>query len=125
MLGRSIVLALTTTSLAAGAVYTSDWIRVWGPDAGDAALTDMAIPHDKLRILGHSYADVASAINGVVIQQSYDGTNVSHTFAFSALALTNETWNVMVFNKHVRISYTNGAVAQTAFTLVARLVEEI
>ena len=125
MEGRSIVFALTTTSLAAGGVYTSNWIRVWGPDAGDAAITDMAIPHDKIRVLGHCYSDVASAANGAVVQQSYDGVNVAYSFAFSAVALTHETFNALVLSKHVRIAYTNGVVAQTVFTLVARLVEEV
>lgn len=121
---NSIPIAQTTALLGAAGVFTGPWVRVFGVDANDSGLLVAPTTHDKIRCIGHCYSDVISGVNGVAIQQSHDAATIDYQDTFTAAALTDETWNYVLYYKYVRLVYTNGAGAQAAFRLSGRLVEE-
>jgi len=63
------------------------------------------------------YSNVASATDGLEIQQSVDKTNWDFIDNFTIPAATGKTFSVQPTAKWLRIKYTNGAVAQTSFRL--------
>jgi hypothetical protein len=63
------------------------------------------------------FANVASATNGLSMQQSSDGTNWDITDTFTVPAATGKTYSVPRVAKFARVVYTNGAVAQASFRL--------
>lgn len=63
------------------------------------------------------FANQASATDGLSIQQSTDGTNWDFFDVYSIPASTGKTFTIPVQARYMRIVYTNGAVAQTAFRL--------
>ncbi len=102
-------IALTTTPLAANAVYTSTWFSAV--------------------YLGHlSYltnADVASAVNGVRLQESNDGVTPHFEQRQSTTAITIGGVNSFYArldsiprSRYVRIIYVNGAAVQNLFSLL-------
>lgn len=64
-------------------------------------------------------SDVASATNGLSMQQSSDGTNWDHIDAYTVAAATGKEFGVPVYGKHFRIVYTNGGTNQASFRLQA------
>jgi len=60
---------------------------------------------------------VASAVDGLQIQQSSDGTNWDHCDEFSIPATTGKNFSINPYAKWMRVVYTNGATGQTAFRL--------
>lgn len=63
------------------------------------------------------YADQASAADGLLIEQSSDGVNVDGNDVFSIPAITGKNFSINPYAKYLRVSYTNGTVAQTEFRL--------
>lgn len=63
------------------------------------------------------FADQASAIDGLQMQQSLNGTNWDISDVYSIPAATGRTFGVGASARFFRMVYTNGAVAQTAFRL--------
>jgi len=100
---QKVVIASTTTPLGAAGVYTSG--------AFDA------LNYGRVTLLVLS--NVASAADGVEIQQSIDGTNWDYSTQNSALAGVGRAVTVELVARWVRIRYTNGAAAQTTFRLAA------
>jgi hypothetical protein len=62
-------------------------------------------------------ADQDSATDGLVIRWSADGVNVTQTDEFSILANKGKVFTFSPANQYVSIEYTNGAVAQTLFSI--------
>ena len=62
-------------------------------------------------------SDVASAINGLSIEQSPDGVNWDSVDAYSIPANTGKLYAPQPALKYFRIVYTNGATAQAEFRL--------
>jgi len=62
-------------------------------------------------------SDVASATNGLSIQQSSDGTNWDHTDEYTINANSGKTFSVQAGASYFRIVYTNGSIAQSFFRL--------
>ena len=105
------VIASTTTAVNASIVYTSDWYD--------------AVNYGKITIL--SVSDVASAANGVEIQQSSDGVNADYHSPYAAAAMTIGgttryvlAAEVTLVARYVRVVYTNGSSNQSYFRLAAR-----
>lgn len=63
------------------------------------------------------YADVASATDGLSIQQSIDGTNWDFSDNYTITAGGNENYSVNPHARYLRVVYTNGGGAQSAFRL--------
>jgi hypothetical protein len=63
------------------------------------------------------FADVASATDGLSIQQSVNGTNWDNIDAYSIPAATGKTFGVQTTGQFLRVVYTNGATAQATFRL--------
>lgn len=63
------------------------------------------------------YSDVASATDGLSIQQSKDGTNWYWTDEYTVPAGSGKTYSIQPALPWMRIVYTNGAGAQTDFSL--------
>lgn len=63
------------------------------------------------------FADVASATDGLQMQQSSNGTNWDNIDFYTVPASTGKTFKADVSAKFFRIVYTNGGTAQTAFRL--------
>jgi hypothetical protein len=64
-----------------------------------------------------AYSDVASATNGLSMQQSSDGTNWDITDGYSVPAATGKTYGVGVSAKYFRLVYTNGGTGQASFRI--------
>lgn len=95
----------TSVALAAGGVFT-------GP-AED--ITEFA----DVRLL--VFADQPSAVDGLQLQQSTNGTNWDSVDAFTVPATTGRPFSIGASARFFRIVYTNGATAQTAFRLQTKL----
>lgn len=65
--------------------------------------------------------DQNSAINGLVIQWSADGTTIADTDVFSVYANLGTNYTPNPSFRYVRIVYTNGPVTQTRFNLMTIL----
>jgi hypothetical protein len=91
----------TATPLGANAVFTGTW-------------TD--ITNYNSIALGVR-TDQASANDGLVVQYSTDGITVHHTHLYNIVANQGIGFNLVGEFKYFRISYTNGAIAQTSFVL--------
>lgn len=63
------------------------------------------------------YSDVASATDGLAIEQSSDGTNWDHCDEFTIPAGSGKNFSINLYAHYFRIKYTNGASPQTAFRL--------
>jgi hypothetical protein len=64
----------------------------------------------------YAYSDQASAVNGLQIEQSIDGTNFDVVNSYSLLAATAIGVAVTpVVGQYLRASFTNGGVAQLTF----------
>ncbi|RLG44739.1 MAG: hypothetical protein DRN81_03815 [Thermoproteota archaeon] len=61
--------------------------------------------------------DVASATDGLSIQQSSDGTNWDHSDKYTVPAGGNKNYSINPFAKYVRVVYTNGGTIQGHFRL--------
>jgi len=91
----------TSTPLSAGATFT-----------GTSVLTN------GYGILYVSvYSDVASATDGLVIEQSTDGTNWDFDDTYTVPADTGKTFSIQPAGRYVRVKYTNGSSDQTQFRL--------
>ena len=67
------------------------------------------------------FADQASAADGLQIQQSSNGTNWDILDAYAVPASNGKTFSVATNAKFMRVVYTNGATAQTAFRLQVKI----
>ncbi len=63
------------------------------------------------------FTDVASATDGLSIQQSSDGTNWDHTDDYTVSAGSSKNYSLNPHSKWFRVVYTNGAAPQGAFRL--------
>ena len=95
----------TATPLGIGATFTGEWVDV----------TEYGI------IYVNTYSDVASATDGLSIQQSSDGTNADHDDVFTIGAGSAKNFAINPYAKYYRVVYTNGTVAQTTFRLQSKL----
>jgi hypothetical protein len=62
-------------------------------------------------------SNVASATDGLSIQQSNDGTNWDITDVYTVPAASGKTFGVQCTGRYLRVVYTNGAGAQASFRL--------
>lgn len=108
---------LTQTTLAAGAVFTSNWY--------DAEISGAQF------VIAYSYSDQASGVNGFQIQGCDDAVSVTglntpnanliRTYSqVTALAGAMTSLTAAIQNRFWRIVYTNGGAAQSTFVLNAR-----
>lgn len=90
------------TQLAEDAVFTGDSIDTLGYTIAQIAV----------------YSDQASAAGGLVVEVSSDETNwyVKHTFSYQNPSEEND-YPVTLTRRYLRVTYTNGVVAQTVFDL--------
>lgn len=63
------------------------------------------------------YSDVASATDGLVVEQSTDGTNWDFNDTYTVPADTGKTFSIQPAGRYIRVTYTNGGTDQTAFRL--------
>jgi hypothetical protein len=88
------------------------------PLAGGATFTGTS---EKTEGYGVIYvnvtANVASATDGLSIQQSSDGTNWDHTDDFTISAGATKNFSINAHSKYYRVVYTNGGSVQASFRL--------
>lgn len=91
----------TVTPLSANATYTgtSELINGYGI------------------IYVNIFADVASATDGLVIQQSSDGVNWDHDDKYTLPANTGKNYSINPYARYLRLIYTNGGTSQNYFRL--------
>lgn len=93
------------------------------PLPGDTGGSDHIYTGTALDILNcgiifvNVYTDVASATDGLSIQQSSDGTNWDHSDDYTIAAGATKNFSINPHAKYFRIVYTNGVGAQSAFRL--------
>ncbi len=95
----------TTSPLLANNTFTGAWVSVTS--------------YNEISVL--AFADQASAVNGLQIQFSTDGTNVDHIHSYSTVANVGKQVKVDDHALFYRIVFINGAVNQTAFRLQSLL----
>lgn len=91
----------STTPLSSGGVFTGTTI-----DILDYSIVNITV-----------FSDVASATDGLSIQQSCDGTNWDIADPYTIQANTGKTFSVQTVCQYFRVVYTNGDTDQTAFRL--------
>lgn len=91
----------TSTPLLSGAIWTGNWIDI----------TEWGI------VYVNTYSDVASATDGLAIQQSSNGSNADHTDEFTIGAGSAKNFAINPHAQYLRVVYTNGGSNQTAFRL--------
>lgn len=91
----------TATPLAIGGTFTGSWYN----------MLHFGIIYVSV------YSNVASAVDGLEIQQSTDGINADHSDKFTLDAATGKNFSINPHAKYMRIVYTNGAAAQSTFRL--------
>lgn len=99
-------------TLAGDAALATPVAGPWGGDATPAASDWVRRgPEDELVVSLTS--DQASATNGVVVEESDDGSNAAATLQASASADTAYSARVKLTRPLYRFSYTNGATPAT------------
>jgi len=63
------------------------------------------------------FSDVASATDGLEIEQSIDGTNWDHSDCYTVPANTGKNYSINPHAQYLRVKYTNGTTGQSAFRL--------
>lgn len=107
-----VSMGFSSTPLAGGASYIGDVISVLG----------------YTHISGFVYSNVASATNGLIIEQGYSANDFAtgsvnsslitrSLYGISAGDMDNNAFAVQIVAPFARIIYTNGASAQTTFRL--------
>jgi hypothetical protein len=91
----------TATPLGAGATFTGQWVDI----------TDYGI------VYINTYSDVASANDGLEVQQSSDGINADHNDIYSIDANSAKNFSINPHSQYLRVLYTNGGSNQSAFRL--------
>ena len=98
-----------TVSTLNSTADTLDPDEVFTGEAED--VTNVAIAYITVK------SDVASAIDGLSIQQSSDGVNWDHTDEFTISAGSGKTFSFQAAAQYFRIVYTNGSTIQSYFRL--------
>lgn len=62
-------------------------------------------------------SDQASAVDGLVIEWSANGVDVVQDDTFTIAANTGKVYTFSPANRYFRVSYTNGGIAQTSFSI--------
>jgi hypothetical protein len=91
----------TTTPLLAGGVFTGSSFEILNSGV----------------VFVNVYSDVASATDGLSIQQSSDATNWDHSDHFTIPAATGKNFAINPHARYIRVVYTNGGSAQSVFRL--------
>ena len=68
-----------------------------------------------------AYSDVASATDGLVIEQSTDGINAHFDDVFTVPAGIGKNFSINPHARFLRVRYINGLIAQTTFALQTKL----
>lgn len=63
------------------------------------------------------YSDVASAMDGLKIEQSTDGTNWDHCDEFTIPAAIGKNFSINPHAEYLRVQYVNGSTGQSEFRL--------
>jgi len=95
----------TNTTLGADETFTGDKI--------------LTLPYAVIVI--SVFSDVASATDGLKIEQSCDGTNWDHEDVFTIPAETGKTFSFQPTCQYLRVRYVNGSSAQGEFRLQTTL----
>ena len=99
--GEEITEGTSSTPLGGGLAFTGDAF-----DVTESSIVFVSV-----------YTDAASATDGLSIQQSSDGSNWYWTDEYTVPANSGKTYSIQPALPFMRIVYTNGAGAQTAFDL--------
>lgn len=99
--GEIDILNSTATPLTAGATFTGQWVDI----------TNYGI------VYVNTYSDVASATDGLEVQQSSDGVNADHDDVYSIDANSAKNFAINPYAQYLRVRYTNGGSNQSAFRL--------
>lgn len=106
--GRISVENSTTTTLAANGVFTGVPIDISG--------------YGKVTVT--AFSNVASATDGLVMQQSMDGVNWDLTDPYTSTAGVGRTYSVPKQGKYFRLVYTNGGTIQATNRIQTFLVTD-
>ena len=92
------------------------------PLAGNGTFTGTSVDILNYSIITVSViSNVASATNGLKIEQSMDGVNWDWDDVYTVPANTGKTFSVQPVAQYFRVRYVNGASAQTTFRLTTIL----
>lgn len=102
-LGNAIISSgnSTTTPLGIGAEFTGDWEECLGYSNISITLS----------------SDVASAVDGIIVEWSTDGVNVDNSDPYTVVSPFEDTLNFGVITRYYRVRYINGSTAQSFFRL--------
>lgn len=84
-------------------------------NGGFIGISDDALAYSELRVT--VFSNVASATDGLSIQQSSDNTNWDITDTYTVAANTGKTYVVPRQARYMRVVYTNGGTIQSVFRL--------
>jgi len=88
------------------------------PLLADATFTGEAVMTNGFGIIYvNVYSDQASATNGLIVEQSTDGTNWDFNDIYTIPATTGKTFSVQPSGRYIRVKYINGDTDQTEFRL--------
>ena len=93
------------------------------PLAADTGGVDHIFTGTSVEILGSGIifvniaTDVASATDGLMIEQSSDGVNWDHDDVYTVPAGAAKNYSINPYAQYLRVTYTNGIVAQGYFRL--------
>ena len=88
------------------------------PLLADATFTGVAVLTNGYGIIYlNVFSDVESATDGLVVEQSTDGTNWDFNDTYSVPANTGKTYSIQPAGRYIRVKYTNGGTDQTVFRL--------
>jgi hypothetical protein len=91
----------SSTALGIGGIFSGAWVDII----------------DYAEIIVSVFSDKASATNGLLVEWSSDASLVCGNDVYIIPANAGKTYSFPRQNRYVRITYTNGAVAQTTFCL--------
>lgn len=111
------LIAASSTVLGALAAYSSGWLRVSRYPVSAIATEVPVVPFEGERLLLSAYSDVASGVSGLVVDFSLDGVTTLYSQAYSLSAATLLNRQLRITTPFVRVTLTNGALAQTTFSL--------
>jgi len=95
----------TSTPLAGGGTFTGEWTDI----------TEYGIAYVSV------YSDVASATDGVIIEQSIDGVNAYFSDEYTLPASRGKNYAINCHGNYIRLRFTNGVSAQTIFEYALKL----
>lgn len=110
--GNNLLTTISTNGLVSANNSSSTPLAISGAFTGTS---DDVTQYGYINL--YVFSDVASAVNGLSIQQSANNTNWDVQDNYTVPAATGKTYSVPRTGRYFRVVYTNGGTIQTAFRI--------